>query len=327
MKEKNKKVIVCLIGPTAVGKTEIALPLAKAINAEIISCDSMQVYKGIDIASSKPTQKQRKAVCHHLIDIVSPSRQYNAARFASSCRRIITDIHKGGKLPLLVGGSGLYLRALLDGLFSGPGQSQELRKKFYQQAKEYGPAYLYNRLKRIDPQAAEAIHPHDLRRVVRALEVYQLTDMPITELKPKTRGIRGKYALHIFGLMRSRAALYARIEKRVDKMFCRGLVAEISRLNSQRLSRTAKSLLGYREISGFLNGEHSRDEARRLLKRNTRRYAKRQLSWFRGEKGICWIEIGLEDRPEAIAKKILVILSDSKTNQRTNEPTNKRTNE
>ena len=303
-KAKAKKLLICLIGPTAVGKTEVALQLAGRIRAEIISCDSMQVYKGIDIASSKPTKRQRKEVSHHLIDVASPCRQYNAARFRTSCLKIIGDIHRRGNLPLIVAGTGLYLRALLDGLFTGPGQSAQLRKRFYQQAKKYGPAHLYKKLKEIDPQAARAIHPHDLRRIVRALEVYELTDLPISKLKKKTSGVRNKYDVRIFGLKRQRERLYARIEKRVDRMFRRGLVAEIKKLTKRKLSRTAKSLLGYKEIAGLLNGKYSCDEARGLLKRNSRRYAKRQLSWFRKEKGVRWVEIGLKDTPELIAERI-----------------------
>ncbi|MBU3933091.1 MAG: tRNA (adenosine(37)-N6)-dimethylallyltransferase MiaA [Candidatus Omnitrophica bacterium] len=303
-KAKAKKPLICLIGPTAVGKTEVALQLAKRIRAEIISCDSMQVYKGIDIASSKPTKRQRKEVPHHLIDVASPCRQYNAARFRTSCLKIIGDIHKRGNLPLIVAGTGLYLRALLDGLFTGPGQSAQLRRRFYQQAKKYGPAHLYKKLKEIDPPAAGAIHPHDLRRIVRALEVYELTDLPISKLKKKANGIRSKYDVRIFGLKRQRDRLYARIEKRVDEMFRQGLVAEIKKLTRRKVSRTAKSLLGYKEIEGFLNGEYSCDEARGLLKRNTRRYAKRQLSWFRKEKGVRWVEVGPRDTPELVAKKI-----------------------
>lgn len=300
-----KKTIVCLIGPTAVGKTEVALSLAKRIGAEIISCDSMQVYKGIDIASSKPLKKERRRVPHHLIDIISPSREYNAALFRKSCLKIIKALHKRGKLPLIVCGTGLYLRALLDGLFRGPGRSAQLRRKLYQQAQRYGAGYLYKKLRGVDPQAAKHIHPHDLRRIVRALEVYRCTGIPISQLKEKSCGIRGEYELRLLGLRRQRVELYARIEKRVEQMFRRGLVAEIRGFSKQRPSRTAKSLLGYKEISGFLEGKYSREEAAMLLKGNTRRYAKRQLSWFRKEKGVKWIEVGPEDTPEFVTEKIV----------------------
>jgi len=304
-----KKTVVCLIGPTASGKTEVALRLAKKINAEIISCDSMQVYKGIDIATSKPLKSQRNQIPHHLIDMVRPSQQYNAARFRTSARKIINEIHKREKLSLLVGGTGLYLRALLDGLFIGPGENRSLRKKLKQQAEKYGSAYLYKRLRVLDLQAAKKIHRNDLRRIIRALEVYQISRVPISELQKKTVGIRDKYDLRLFGIKRDRDELYKRIEQRVDQMFKKGLVQEIKTLNNQRLSKTARLLLGYKEIAGFLNGKYSKDEARDLLKKNTRHYAKRQLTWFRREKGVRWIEVSPKDTAEDVAKKILLFLS------------------
>jgi tRNA dimethylallyltransferase len=300
-----KKKIICLIGPTAAGKTEVAIELAKRVNAEIISCDSMQIYKEIDIASCKPDKKKRRSIPHYLTDIISPSRDYNAARFRTCAEKIISDIHKRGKIPLIVGGTGLYLRALLDGLFSGPGRNSALRKRLAEQAKTHGKTYLYEKLKQADPHAARGIHPHDLRRVIRALEVYEETGMPISGLRKKTRGIRGKYKIYSFGLKRPRNELYARIEKRVDGMFRKGLVAEIRKLTQRRISLTAKSLLGYKEIEGFLKGKYSRDEARDLLKKNTRRYAKRQLGWFRKEKGVKWIEVGNKDSAQKIAARIL----------------------
>ena len=303
-----KKTVICLIGPTAAGKSEVALQLAKKIKAEIISCDSMQVYQGADIATAQPTEKQRKAIPHHLTNIIKPSEEYNAARFRVSAQKIIKDIHKRKKIPLIVAGTGLYLRALLDGLFVGPGQNACLRKKFSQQAQRYGTTYIYAKLKKLDPQAAKGIHPHDLRRIIRALEVYELSGRPISQMQQQARGIRGQYALYIFGLRRKRDELYGRIENRVDRMFRQGLVAEIKKLTKRKASKTAQSLLGYKEIRGFLNGEYSKDEAGRLLKRNTRRYAKRQLSWFRKEKGVKWIEIGPNDASEIVVKKILAQL-------------------
>jgi len=311
-----KKTLVCLIGPTASGKTEVALKLAKKINAEIISCDSMQVYKGIEIATSKPLKSQRNQVPHHLIDMLRPSQQYNAARFRTSARKIINDLHKRGKLPLLVGGTGLYLRALLDGLFAGPGQNALIRKRLYRQAGTYGTADLYKKLVRLDPQAAKKIHPNDTRRIIRALEVCQTSAEPISRLQKKAKGIRDKYEVCLFGIKRDRDELYKRIEQRVDRMFKKGLVAEIKTLSRQRVSKTAKPLLGYKEISGFLKGEYSKDEARDLLKKNTRHYAKRQLTWFRREKGINWIEVSSKDSAEDVARKILRELPDVGNRQR-----------
>ncbi|MFC1631663.1 tRNA (adenosine(37)-N6)-dimethylallyltransferase MiaA [Candidatus Omnitrophota bacterium] len=297
-------IVICLLGPTAVGKTEVALQLAKKLDAEIISCDSMQVYQGANIATCKPSKSQRKGIPHHLIDIVKPSGEYNAARFKAAAEEIIAKIHKRKKIPLIVAGTGLYLKALLDGLFVGPGQSKPLRQEFYQLAKKYGSAYLYQRLKRNDPEAAANIHPHDLRRIVRALEVYQLSGQPISKLQKSLTGIKDKYAVSTFGLIRPRQELYARIDKRVEWMFSRGLVAEIKKLSKLRLSKTAKSLLGYKEVLDLLKGKCSRDQAKELLKKNTRRYAKRQLTWFRKQKNVHWIEIGSGDSPAAVAKRI-----------------------
>ncbi|MBN2097278.1 MAG: tRNA (adenosine(37)-N6)-dimethylallyltransferase MiaA [Candidatus Omnitrophica bacterium] len=305
--------VVCLVGPTAAGKSELALALAKKLNGEIISCDSMQIYRGIDIASGKPTKTQSRRIKHHLIDILKSSREYNAARFQAEAKKIIKKIHQQGKLPLLVGGTGLYLRALLDGLFKGPGQSIAWRRKFYQQAQKHGPAYLHQKLQKIDPEAARSIHPHDLRRIVRALEVYQTTKQPISELRKKTEGLRADYDWFIFGLNRPRHELYQRIERRVESMFRRGLAAEIKRLSRQKISQTAQALLGYKEISGWLNGEYSKEKAKELLKRNTRHYAKRQLSWFRKEKDLEWIEIREWDNPKLVANKIIALLADQLT--------------
>ncbi|UCB56890.1 MAG: tRNA (adenosine(37)-N6)-dimethylallyltransferase MiaA [Candidatus Omnitrophota bacterium] len=304
-----KKRVICLIGPTASGKTEIALKLAKRIGAEIISCDSMQIYKGIDIATSKPTKAETRRIPHHLIDVLSPSQEYNVALFKKSALEKINHIHKKGKVPLIVGGSGLYLRALIDGLFEGPGRDSALRNKLSQQAKKYGKAYLYRKLKKQDPEAACKIHPHDLRRIIRALEVYKLAREPISARQKKTFGIRDKYDLRIFGLRRKRDELYRRIERRVDKMFRKGLASEIKRVMKHKISRTAEGLLGYREIAGYLKGEYSKDRASELLKRNTRHYAKRQISWFKNEKGVNWIELSDEDKSQIIADKIGLSLS------------------
>jgi tRNA dimethylallyltransferase len=304
-----KKKIICLIGPTAVGKTDVAVILARRIGAEIISCDSMQIYKGIDIATSKPTKKQRELAPHHLLDIVKPYQEYNAARFRIAAKKAIKEIQQRGKIPLIIAGTGLYLDALLDGLFTGPGQNAKLRKKFSQQAQRYGIMYLYSRLKKVDPQAAQNIHAHDFRRISRALEVYTLTRKPISQWKKETYGIRDKYAIHIFGLQRQRDDLYTRIEERVDRMFRQGLIAEIKRLTKQKLSRTAKSVLGYKEVKGFLDGLYSRDEAKRLLQKNTRRYAKRQCTWFRREKAVRWIDIGAKQSAKLVAKKISALLT------------------
>ena len=303
MKDK-KKIIVCLIGPTASGKTKVALRLARRIRAEIIACDSMQVYKGIKILSARPSPAEQRLVAHHLINIILPSRKFNAASFRTLAKKSIRDIHRRKKIPLIVAGTGLYLRALLDGLFPGPQADFGLRRKLNAQAERYGKGYLYRKLKKVDPAAAGLIHPHDLRRIIRALEVYKLCGRTISELKKQTRGIKDTYRVFIFGLQRQREDLYRRIDRRVERMFGQGAVEEIKALARRRLSQTAKSLLGYKEINAYLKGRYSCAMARELLKQNTRRYAKRQLSWFRHQQGIKRVKVSPGDNAKVIAEKI-----------------------
>lgn len=224
---------------------------------------------------------------------------------------------------MIVAGTGLYLRSLLDGIFTGPGQNRTVRKKLTELTQQCGSEYCYKKLRQIDPVAAAAIHPHDLRRIIRALEVYQLSGKTITELRKGTRGIREKYTVYIFGLMRQRDELYRRIEQRVEAMFKKGLVKEMERLAKQRISKTARSLLGYKQVLGFIQGEYSRAQAKRLLALHTRRYAKRQMTWFRKEKGLEWIAVNPEDTAQQIANKIAASIP--KTMLITSEPVNSRT--
>jgi tRNA dimethylallyltransferase len=282
--------VVFLVGPTAVGKTEVASLLAPKINAEIISCDSMQVYKSMDIISCKPKRSGRNEVPYHLIDTVDPQQEYSAADFCQDARGLIEQIHKRDRLPLVVGGTGLYMNALLDGLFAGPGKNEEIRTKLKQEADIEGAQALYARLKKIDHKAAEKIHPNDIRRIVRALEVYELTKSPISSLQPRRQGIVGKYNLRIFGILRQRQELYGRIDRRVDEMFEAGLVEEVSRLLSLGLSKTASQVIGIKEVEGYLKGQRNIDQAKELLKRNSRRYAKRQITWFKKDKRIEWVD-------------------------------------
>jgi len=283
--------IVFLLGPTAVGKTEFALKLAKGINAEIISCDSMQVYKRMDIISSKPSPYQRKKITHHLVDIIPPSKIYNASVYRQSALKAIKSILKKNKVPLFVGGTGLYASAVLDGIFKGPEGDRRIRNRLYQQAEKKGARYIYEHLIRVDPIAAARIHPHDLKRIIRALEVWEKTGKPISKLQQQRQGIGNDYNVEIFCLNRPRNELYARINQRVDKMFRKGLVKEVSHLLKVGLSKTASCAIGIAEINDYLAGRCSLSEAKDLIKRHTRQYAKRQLTWFRKDKRITWINI------------------------------------
>ncbi len=297
--------IIFLVGPTAVGKTKVALALAKKISGEIISCDSMQIYKGMDIVTSKPSPKDRKAVPHHLIDFVSPRSQYDVSKYRRKALAYINDIVRRGKIPVLVGGTGLYMSMLIDGIFELKANSQSLRNSLYKEAAKHGSAYLHQRLSKIDPQAAAKIHPNDAKRIIRALEVYKLTGKTISELKNQRKGLSDSYDVRVFCLNMNRYILYKRIDRRVDEMFKQGLLNEVKKLLKVKLSRTAYYAIGIRELEGYLNGRHGLDEAVSLMKRNSRNYSKRQLTWFRKDKRICWVNIKDKDRPLGVARKII----------------------
>lgn len=286
-----KKKLIFIIGPTASGKSEAALRLAKKIKGEIISADSMQVYKEMDILTAKPAKTLRRAIPHHLIDVVSAQKDFSAADFRKKALAAIKKIERKNKIPIIVGGTGLYLHALLDGLSPAPPADLKIRRKLEKLAVDKGADYLYNKLLKIDPAAAGKIHPNDLRRIIRAIEVYQKTGQPITKLQSKTKGLRDSYQIKIFGLSLPRNVLYQKINKRVEEMFEAGALKEVKKLTSLKLSRSAQQALGLKEISGFLEGRYSLEEAKRLLKRNTRHYAKRQLTWFRKTKGVKWIRV------------------------------------
>ncbi len=284
-----KRAIIFLLGPTAVGKTEFALKAAKRIKAEIISCDSMQVYRGMDIISSKPSPSARRNIFHHLIDIISPKKEFNASLYRRVALKAIKTIIKRKRAPLFVGGTGLYAGAVLDGIFKGPGKDTKIRKRLYAQAEKKGAKYLYQRLLRVDRQSAEKIHPNDLKRIIRALEVWMITSKPISQWQKQRRGIVKDYDVEIYCLDLPRPELYERINQRVDQMFRKGLVKEVSGLLKQNLSKTASCAIGIREIKGYLEGDYGLAEAKELIKRHTRQYAKRQLTWFRKDKRIRWI--------------------------------------
>lgn len=278
--------VVFLVGPTASGKTSLSLKLAKKLDAEIISCDSMCVYRDMNILTSKPTKKDRKRVKHHLVDIISPSKEFTVAEYKRLALVAIEDIFKRDKTPLFVGGSGLYVKAIVDGLFPSGKKDPAFRKRQDRLARKYGNIYLHNRLKRIDLASAKKIHPNNLRRVIRALEVYHTEKKHPSELRCKTEPLG--YKFKIFGLKVERERLYSNIDDRVEEMFRQGLVSEVKRLSKRKLSITARGALGYREVLGYLKGKYSLEDAKSLLKRNTRRFAKRQLTWFRADERILW---------------------------------------
>jgi len=300
--------VIFIIGPTAVGKTEAAIELAGKIRGQIISCDSMQVYKYIDIMSSKPSLSQRKFVPHHLIDIITPEEEYNASNYRDQALKAIEDILNTRDIPLVVGGSGLYFSTLVDGIFKDGEKNPEIRRALYQEASIYGNEYLYRRLLGVDSEAAKRIHPRDLRRIVRALEVFETTKSPISSLQKNRETLAKKHSFKIFGLMRKRSSLYQRIDKRVEDMFSQGLISEVESLLGRNLSQTAYQAIGLKEVRGYLESRYDLDEAKRLVKRNSRHYAKNQISWFKRDKKIDWIQIEDEQSCRDIAEKIGALL-------------------
>lgn len=309
-----KPKLIFLIGPTAIGKTDIAIMLAKKINAEIISCDSMQIYKGMDIITSQPTAGLRKKMAHHLIGIIPLTKEYNVLKYRKAALKKIREIINRGKIPLLVGGTGLYISILIDGIFNFKSKGDNVRQRLYKQAEILGSQCLYKRLADVDPEAAIKVHPHDVKRIVRALEVFEITGKQISKLQKQKRGLTDRYEMRIFGLNMQRHKLYRRIDARVEKMFMQGLVGEVRKLLKQKLSRTASCAIGIKELKGYFAGEYDLEEAKRLMKRNTRLYAKRQLTWFRKDKRIEWIELGEREKPKEIARRIVKKLAVSVIN-------------
>ena len=286
MSETTGVEYACLTGPTACGKTELALELAERVPLEIISMDSALVYRGLDIGTAKPTLGVRSAVPHHLIDILDPTEAYSAGRFARDAGALIDEIHARGRLPLLVGGTLLYLRALRDGLAVLPRGDQAVRAELDREAAELGLKALHDRLRRVDPAAAERIAPSDRQRIQRALEVHALTSRPISELQRANDDRRRPGVLAIALVPESRAELAVRIERRFDAMVAAGFREEVERLRARgdlNPDLPAMRAVGYRQLWAHLDGDYTWDEARAKAIVATRQYAKRQLTWLRGD--------------------------------------------
>lgn len=286
--------LLAIVGPTGVGKSDFGVELALRYDGEVISADSMQVYRGMDIGTAKLSREEMRGVPHHLIDLVDPDQEFSVAEYHKYATEAVDAVLAKGRLPVLVGGTGLYVRTLVeDMLFPDPGADWELRKKLEAEAAQHGNAYLHGRLAQVDPEAAAKLHPNDLRRVIRALEVYTRTGAPISVLQAASRNKPAKYDLLIIGLTCDRQELYRRIDLRVDRMIAAGLVDEVrALLERYPPGLTAMQALGYKEIAGYLDGRYSLDDAIELLKRETRRYAKRQYTWFRRDKRVIWVDLG-----------------------------------
>lgn len=282
--------LIAIVGPTAAGKSALALQLASAHGGEIVSCDSLQVYRGLDIGSAKPSALERSRVPHHLIDVIDPDQPFSAAEYARLARDRLAEIAARGRLALVVGGTGLYLRALLQGLFAGPSRDEALRRRLAGLAERFGDARLHRVLSLVDPQAAVRIRPRDRLRVVRALEVYRATLRPLSEhhRAGEHQPLSG-FALQILGLAPPREALRRRVERRADEMLAAGLLDEVRALLARYPSVPPPlRAIGYRQALAVLRGEQTLDAARRDIVAATMKYAKRQLTWFRHQSRASW---------------------------------------
>ncbi len=301
----SEKPILIIAGPTAVGKTEASILLAQEQGAEIVSADSMQVYRGMDIGTAKPTPEQRKLVYHHLIDVVDPAQPYSVGDYYRDSRTAIDAILKAGGTPIVVGGTGLYIRALMRGLFHGPPADIELRERLLRKEAENGDGTLYADLARLDSESAIKIHPNDLRRTVRALEVYYLRDRKLSDLHREHGFKERPYPFRLLFLVRGRSELYPRIEQRVDRMIADGLEQEVRGLMLKGYGEDLISMqaLGYSHFIGHFSGRTSLSETVDLLKRDTKRFAKRQFTWFRREPEARWVDVtGAESAAEIVLR-------------------------
>lgn len=289
----KKKPLIILTGPTAVGKTKASIGLAKAIGGEIISADSMQVYKKMDIGSAKIRDDEMEGVNHYLIDVLDPAEEFNVVLFQKMAKQAMEEIYANGHIPIVVGGTGFYIQALLYNIdFTQENEDNHIRTELETIAKEQGADYLHQMLREIDAKSAETIHANNVKRVVRAIEYYRQTGKPISEHNEKERQKESPYTFAYFVLMDERQKLYDRIEKRIDVMIEEGLLDEVKALYEEGYTRDMVSMqgLGYKEILDYLDGKMTLEEAIYVLKRDTRHFAKRQITWFKREKDVCWID-------------------------------------
>lgn len=304
-----KPTVLALVGPTGVGKTQTALRLCQSLPAEIVSMDSMQIYRGMDIGTAKPTREEQAAVPHHMIDIAEPDELFTVSMYRDMAYRVIDDILKRGKVPLLVGGTGLYLQAIsYDMSLGDKGANQALRERLQSIAAESGgEKKLHDMLAQVDPDSAKKLHPHDVRRVIRALEIYETSGRTKSEQADTRR--EGPYRVKVYGLSLPRDQMYARIDARVNEMMAQGLVDEVKGLLNQgiqpRREGGAMQAIGYKEIVRALRGEITMDRAVELIQQGSRRYAKRQWTWFRRDPRTVWLDWTVYSTPDALIDDLL----------------------
>ena len=309
-----KKPLIILTGPTAVGKTRLSIALAKKVNGEIISADSMQVYRYMDIGSAKIKKEEMDGVPHFLVDCLNPDEEFNVVRFQKMAQEAMEDIYARNKIPVLVGGTGFYIQAVTGAIdFTEHGEDDSYRKELEQFAKEQGPEVLHGMLREVDPASADAIHANNVKRVIRALEYYKQTGKPISAHNQEQREKESPYNLAYFVLNDERSKLYQRIDKRIDEMLEEGLIEEVQKLKDMGYHKGMVSMqgLGYKEILSYLDGTWSLEEAVYVLKRDTRHFAKRQITWFKRERDVTWVnkqEFAYDE--EAILQEMLIQIKD-----------------
>lgn len=303
----DKPFVAFIVGPTGVGKTEISVKTAKLLNTEIISCDSMQIYKYMDIGTAKVTDEEADGVVHHMTDIAEPTENYNVCTYVTEASKIISDMTNRSKIPLVVGGTGLYADSLCGRMSFEENVStdENYRRELFELAEEKGVDFIHSELKKVDEKSALAIHPNNVKRVIRALEYFKATGTPISKHNEESQKLPSPYNAFKIGFIRERENLYNRINKRVDIMLDMGLVDEVKKLLSMGVTRehTSMQALGYKEVIDYLDGTLSFEEMTEVIKRESRRYAKRQLTWFRRDKSILWINLDNEEDKEEVAKK------------------------
>lgn len=294
--DSSNETALIIVGPTGIGKTHLSIEISKRLSSEIVSADSRQIYRFMDIGTSKPSKEILKEYPHHFINILNPDEDYSAGQFGKEARKITEQIFKRGNIPLIAGGSGLYIKALLEGFFGADFKDDLIRKQLQKKLKDKGSENLYNELEKVDPQGAAQIHPNNTKRVLRNLEVYYLTGKPISEIQ-KTQIDLANFNWIKFGLFMKREHLYERINQRVEKMLEDGLIDEVKSILKKGYSPELNSLnsVGYKEVISHLNGNITSEDCIDLIKQNTRNYAKRQLTWFRREKDIHWLNIEKEN--------------------------------
>ncbi len=310
----NKIPVLVVCGPTASGKTAVSVELAKIYNAEIISADSMQIYKGLQIATAKPTVNEMKGIVHHLVDVFDLDMDFSVADYVKQASEIIRRVYLSGKLPIICGGTGLYISSLIENVkFDDTGNDQSIRQRLSQEAEEKGNHYLWEKLCEVDPETALKVHENNLPRVIRALEVYELTGVTLSQHKINSRKEESPYDTCIIGLTcEDRDKLYERINKRVDEMVQNGLVDECRRVYEKGEIKTACQAIGFKELIPYFKGVCSVEECIDKIKLETRHYAKRQLTWFRKMSGIRWVYVDKYDSFEKIIKNIENIVAKSK---------------